>query len=407
MNLELPADFLVNVFKDKPFDIPLAIDHALREQLPGSSIVMSSSVDVQQYEKLGLCSTELLTEPKPLISKCWGGEDYDQLFEQSHMASWRVQWNDVVLFVLYVSWETSCGHQDRSWVIAETEEVADNFMLDVARKTNDPGDALLVFSGAHWGRSRELYRTVQQSSFDDLILDEDLKTAIREDFGRFLKSEQQYVDLGLSWRRGALLIGPPGNGKTHCVRALVKELGVPAMYVQSLKHQYLESEQLLKMVFDRARELRPSVLIMEDLDSLVDEGNQSFFLNQLDGFEKNHGLILLATTNHPDRIDSAIIDRPSRFDRKYHFHLPTEGQRQRFLESWRRKFENRLAWSGDSILKTAETTNEFSFAYLKELVISSLLCWNADQTAEFDVIVEQQRVLLAGQMRTTEPTKPF
>jgi len=56
----------------------------------------------------------------------------------------------------------------------------------------------------------------------------------------------------------------------------------------------------------------------------------------LDGFEQNHGMIVLTTTNHPDRIDPAIIDRPSRFDRKYHFHLPTRQERQEYLTVWRR-----------------------------------------------------------------------
>jgi SpoVK/Ycf46/Vps4 family AAA+-type ATPase len=103
------------------------------------------------------------------------------------------------------------------------------------------------------------------------------------------------------------LIGPPGNGKTHCVRALVKDLAVSSLYVQSLSHHYFTAEQMWQQVFDRARGLRPCVLILEDLDSLVTEENRSFFLNQLDGFEQNHGLIVLATTNHPDRIDAAII----------------------------------------------------------------------------------------------------
>ena len=402
MSLNLPLDFLVDIFASKPFDLPLAIDHAVREALPDLSIVMTDSLDVAEYQRLGHCSRELQAEPRPLISRRWGGEDHDRLYDNWQKALWGVTWQDKSLHVLYVQWDSSCRPVSRRWVIADTEDTADEFILDVSRKTNDPGEALLVFRSGSWDRSRELFKTVHKSSFDDLILDESLKSSMREDFARFLKSESEYVDLGLSWRRGALLIGPPGNGKTHCVRALVKELGIPALYVQSLKHRYFESEQLLQMVFDRARELRPSVLIMEDLDSLVDEQNQSFFLNQLDGFERNHGLIVLATTNHPDRIDSAIIDRPSRFDRKYHFNLPTTEHRTQFLQGWRRKLSERLSWSEDSVARIAEKTADFSFAYLKELVISSLLAWNADQSQTFDTIIAEQRVLLAGQMRTRE-----
>jgi transitional endoplasmic reticulum ATPase len=69
-------------------------------------------------------------------------------------------------------------------------------------------------------------------------------------------------------------------------------------------------------VFNKARQLSPCVLVLEDLDSLVDDANRSFFLNQLDGLEGNDGLLVIGTTNHFDRLDPGISMRPSRFDRK-------------------------------------------------------------------------------------------
>ncbi|MCC6511893.1 MAG: ATP-binding protein, partial [Pirellulaceae bacterium] len=212
-------------------------------------------------------------------------------------------------------------------------------MLEVERKTHAPGNAILIFSSGRWNRSESLFQATQQASFEDLVLADDMKAAIRDDFVTFLKSEERYNRLGIAWRRGALMIGPPGNGKTHCVRALVKELAVSSLYVQSLSHPYYTADEMWQQVFDRARGLRPCVLVLEDLDALVTEENRSFFLNQLDGFEQNHGLIVLATTNHPDRIDPAIIDRPSRFDRKYHFNLPSLDERIDYLATW----QNRLS----------------------------------------------------------------
>ncbi len=245
-----------------------------------------------------------------------------------------------------------------------------------------------------------MYETVQRSSFDDLIVDDSLKSFIRADFSQFLGAQEKYSSLGLSWRRGALFIGPPGNGKTHCIRALVKELAIPSLYVQSLSHQYYESEQLLQMVFDRARELRPCVLVLEDLDALVNQDNQSFFLNQLDGFEKNVGLVVLATTNHPEKIDAAIINRPSRFDRKYHFGLPSCRQRSEFLKSWRGKLSNQVDWSEYTVEDLANNTEGFSFAYLKELVVSALLGWMSNHEVSFDQHIANQRELLSVQMVT-------
>lgn len=69
-------------------------------------------------------------------------------------------------------------------------------------------------------------------------------------------------------------------------------------------------------VFDHARQMSPCVVILEDLDSLINDSNRSFFLNQLDGLTGNNGLLIIGTTNHFDRLDPGLSNRPSRFDRK-------------------------------------------------------------------------------------------
>ena len=190
---------------------------------------------------------------------------------------WQVDWNEHALQVVHLEWATGCGGESRDWVVADSIDVAESFILDVERKTHAPGNAILVFSNGHWNRSHRLYEATQSASFDDLILANEMKESIRNDFAKFLQSEDRYTRLGIAWRRGALMIGPPGNGKTHCVRALVKELGVSSLYVQSLSHHYYTAEQMWQQVFDRARGLRPCVLVLEDLDSLVDDENRSFF----------------------------------------------------------------------------------------------------------------------------------
>lgn len=75
-------------------------------------------------------------------------------------------------------------------------------------------------------------------------------------------------------------------------------------------------EAAMKAAFNKARELSPCVVILEDLDSLISDQNRSFFLNQLDGLEGNEGLLIIGTTNHFDKLDPGINARPSRFDRK-------------------------------------------------------------------------------------------
>jgi SpoVK/Ycf46/Vps4 family AAA+-type ATPase len=87
----------------------------------------------------------------------------------------------------------------------------------------------------------------------------------------------------------------------------------------------------------------------------------------------NEGLITLASTNHPDRLDPAIVDRPSRFDRKYHFDLPAEAERRRYAETWNRRLGADLALDATALDGVAATTDGFSFAYMKELFASALM----------------------------------
>lgn len=109
-----------------------------------------------------------------------------------------------------------------------------------------------------------------------------------------------------------------GNGKTISMKAIMKDCdakGYYPLYVKSFR-SWKGDEGAMTDVFEKARQLSPCVVILEDLDSLINPSNRSFFLNQLDGLESNDGLLVIGTTNHLDHIDPALRDRPSRFDRK-------------------------------------------------------------------------------------------
>lgn len=391
---------------DNPASLPVNADALAVKQADGRAVVRCRRLEIQQYARLGCCELTAAETPTPIHTRYWGGEDYDRLYTHYDQVVWEVEWQGNQFTVIDLSWETGCGSENRLWVIGDSVELAEAFVLDVERKTHAPGEAILVFSSGRWNRSESLYGAVQAASFEDLILADDLKASIREDFASFLGSEDRYNRLGIAWRRGALMIGPPGNGKTHCVRALLKELNVSSLYVQSLSHKHYTDEQMWRQVFERARGLRPCVLVLEDLDSLVNEENRSFFLNQLDGLEQNHGLIVLATTNHPERIDSAIIDRPSRFDRKYHFKLPTREGRLNYLQAWQSKLEQETSWQRDEVEGIADACDGFSFAYLKELIISSTMKWMQFPEASFAAVMETQARMLGSQMKTESDRPP-
>lgn len=234
---------------------------------------------------------------------------------------------------------------------------------------------MLVFAGGSWRKDADLYRDLKGTGFDNLILAGDLKDQIRSDLRGFFESRTTYEEYGVPWKRGVLFIGPPGNGKTHAVKALINSLRQPCLYVKSFDSQYSTPHDNIRAVFKRARETTPCFLVLEDLDSLVNDENRSYFLNELDGFAANTGIVTLATTNHPDRLDPAILERPSRFDRKYHFELPEPAERAAYLELWNKRLRDPMKLDADGLNQLVGMTEGFSFAYLKELVLSSIMRW--------------------------------
>ena len=145
--------------------------------------------------------------------------------------------------------------------------------------------------------------------------------------------------------------------------------------------------------------------MLEDLDSLIDNQNRSFFLNELDGFAENTGVVVLATTNHPDKLDPAILDRPSRFDRKYYFRLPSAAGRLAYLTRWRESVEAELRFSDKALQQAVDRTEGFSFAYLKELCLSAMMGWVAERTTPMDKILRRTATTLRDEMNADSGSK--
>jgi SpoVK/Ycf46/Vps4 family AAA+-type ATPase len=151
----------------------------------------------------------------------------------------------------------------------------------------------------------------------------------------------------------------------------------------------------------RARKTTPCVVVFEDLDTLIDKRNRSFFLNEMDGFATNTGILVLATTNYPEKLDSAILDRPSRFDRKYYFELPAAKERRAYIEMWNGSLEIDLRLSEKVIAQIVEQTDGFSYAYMKELFLSSMMEWiNKAEAGKMDGVMLGRSAVLRSQMKT-------
>jgi AAA+ superfamily predicted ATPase len=327
---------------------------------------------------------------------------YDGVEPSPHCALYDVRWGDAKLVLAAARWPEgfSCGRQPR-WIVADTRLLAERFLTAVARHCHVPHESVLVFSNSHWSKDKDLYRAIQASSFDDIVLAGAMKSQIIEDFTRFLASRDEYARYGVPWKRGVLFVGPPGNGKTHCLRATIKLLGVPCLYVQSLQSRHETEDANILRVFERARSIKPSCLVFEDLDAMIHGGNRSFFLNQLDGFAQNDGILTLATTNHPDRLDPAIVDRPSRFDRKYHFELPAHAERLAYMKLWNGPRDRAMRLSAKELVALAGATDGFSFAYVKELFVSSMVRWmTARETGAMGRVMHEQLGVLREQMHS-------
>jgi hypothetical protein len=151
-------------------------------------------------------------------------------------------------------------------------------------------------------------------------------------------------------------------------------LAVPTLYVRTLA-SFGGPEYALSQIFSKARQEAPCYLVFEDLDSIVSDDVRSYFLNEVDGLKSNDGILMVGSTNHLDRLDPGIAKRPSRFDRKYYFPDPNYDQRVQYAKFWQGKLKDNknLEFPDELCSKIAEITAKFSFAYMQEAFVASLL----------------------------------
>lgn len=116
---------------------------------------------------------------------------------------------------------------------SSTESAGHRLAEEIYLWAGDNRDGIWVFQGGHWNKNRELRNAIQQASWQDIFLDKEFLTNLRRDVRSFFDNQKIYDNLGTSWKRGILLVGPPGNGKTETIKVLLKEAKQNALYVKS------------------------------------------------------------------------------------------------------------------------------------------------------------------------------
>ena len=285
------------------------------------------------------------------------------------------------------------------------------FVFFLMRQMQAGGNKALSF-----GKSRARLLSAQQKkvTFKDVAGTDEAKEELQEII-EFLKDPQKFQKLGGRIPKGVLLVGPPGTGKTLLARAIAGEANVPFFSISG--SDFVEmfvgvGASRVRDLFEQGKKNAPCIIFIDEIDAVGrhrgaglggghDEREQTLnaLLVEMDGFESNEGVILIAATNRPDVLDPALL-RPGRFDRRVVVARPDVKGREEILRVHTRK----VPLSDDVELSIiARGTPGFSGADLANLVNEAAL-WAARQNRKFvmhvDFEMSKDKVLMGVERKS-------
>jgi cell division protease FtsH len=285
------------------------------------------------------------------------------------------------------------------------------FVFFLMRQMQAGGNKALSF-----GKSRARLLSAQQkkATFKDVAGSDEAKEELQEII-EFLKDPQKFQKLGGRIPKGVLLVGPPGTGKTLLARAIAGEANVPFFSISG--SDFVEmfvgvGASRVRDLFEQGKKNAPCIIFIDEIDAVGrhrgaglggghDEREQTLnaLLVEMDGFESNEGVILIAATNRPDVLDPALL-RPGRFDRRVVVARPDVKGREEILRVHTRK----VPLSDDVELSIiARGTPGFSGADLANLVNEAAL-WAARQNRKFvtmaDFEMSKDKVLMGVERKS-------
>tara|TARA_B110000003_G_C16646666_1_gene532378 strand:- start:573 stop:2312 length:1740 start_codon:yes stop_codon:yes gene_type:complete len=250
-------------------------------------------------------------------------------------------------------------------------------------------------------------------TFDDVVGIDTAKLEL-EEVVQFLKDEERFTKLGAQIPRGIILEGPPGTGKTLLARAVAGESGVPFFSVSG--SEFIElfvgtGASRVRELFKNAKENNPCIIFIDEIDAIGrqrssgmgmgnDEREQTLnqLLAEMDGFQGNTGVIVIAATNRADILDSALL-RPGRFDRRVYIDNPDYQGRLEILKLYAK---NKPLAKNVNLQEIARSTPNFSGASLENLMNEAAIFTvrnNATIITNYDIIAALDRITLGSQKK--------
>ncbi len=228
-----------------------------------------------------------------------------------------------------------------------------------------------VPAGAYSVRADNLgvYLEEQPILSDEIVrLPESASVRVLEGIQKFWKSRKRYAKHGLVFKRGVLLWGPTGSGKTVTVHLIMMDLIAQGGIVLFCGPP--GTTLMLMACIRRIEPERPLIVVLEDIDEIIAHHGEHNILSMLDGEHQIDNAVYVATTNYPERLGARIVNRPSRFDDRILVGMPSFEMRVAYLTK-------AMAGASADVEKWAKDTDGLSVAHLRELV-AAVLCLDQD-----------------------------
>lgn len=215
-----------------------------------------------------------------------------------------------------------------------------------------------------------IYFTRLNVSTEDILHLPDSRTEeILSDVQKFWAREDIFAKYSLCHKRGILMYGAPGTSKTSSIRLIVADVVSRGGIALNFNNADLFDKGLRIL---RDVQATPVVIIFEDMEKIIQEQEEAKILQLLDGAGRINKILFLATTNYPEQLGERLTNRPSRFDKRYKFDLPTAAARRMYLEHLLMK-DDQNKYDLD---KWVEDTDNMSLAHVKESFVSIVILGN-------------------------------